>query len=61
MKTCALCGHVGPYLGGMAGNNGLCHRDHTNGRTCYEQVTNLASLDRLTFEDAIKKIQEKTR
>lgn len=58
VKTCALCGHVGPYLGGRAGNNELCHRDHTNGRTCYERVTSASSLGRVTFEDAIKKIRD---
>ena len=59
MKTCALCGYAGPYLGGRAGDRELCHRDHMDGRTCYEQVTSTASLDRISFEEAIKKIQEK--
>jgi len=40
---CALCGHEGNYLGGRAsdksGTFDLCHRDHSNGRTCYEQAT----------------------
>lgn len=37
--TCALCGYTSEYMGGMAGEYPLCHRDHTNGETCYEKVT----------------------
>lgn len=57
--TCALCGYTSKYIGGMAGEYPLCHRDHTNGETCYEKVTRNASIYRRSFGEQIRLMKER--
>lgn len=38
----------------------MCHRDHTNGETCYEQVTRYSGITfGVSFEEAIEQIKNR--
>jgi len=62
---CALCGFEdGEALGGAVSDSSgsflLCHRDHSNGETCYEQVSRSGGIAfGVTFAEAIEQIKSR--
>lgn len=55
---CALCHKKYPqHPGGQAGIYRLCHRDHSEGETCYEQVTRRHTFGQ-DFSVVIEQLQQ---